>query len=408
MGRLSSPGHVRRLAVETDRLLEFGAAARTMDGFGWLDDAGRLDVTRPTELWITCRMTHVHALGALLGRPGCAELADHGIAALAGAFGDPEHGGWFTSVDRDGPVDTAKGAYPHAFVILAAASAAAAGRPGAAELLDAALDVSLRHFWDDDAGMVVESWDRTFSAAEPYRGGNAAMHTVEAYLAAADASGDRAWLDRAIRTTERVLELARGNHWRIPEHFDTELRPLWEYNADAPADPFRPYGATIGHSLEWSRLALNASAALLARGDAPPDRMLADATALFDAAVRDGWHVDGAPGFVYTVDWEGNPVVRRRLHWVLCEALAAAATLFHVTGEERFDEAYRRWWEYAEAHLIDHNGGSWWHELTPTHAVSRTVWSGKPDVYHALQAALIPRLPPAPSLASALAQGLLR
>ena len=137
MGWLSSPGHVRRLAVETDRLLAFGTAAHTVDGFGWLDEAGGLDRTRPTELWITCRMTHVYSLGALLGRPGCVELADHGVAALAGAFDDPEHDGWFTSIDRDGPVDTAKRAYPHAFVILAAASAAAAGRPGADALLAA-------------------------------------------------------------------------------------------------------------------------------------------------------------------------------------------------------------------------------------------------------------------------------
>jgi hypothetical protein len=36
------------------------------------------------------------------------------------------------------------------------------------------------------------------------------------------------------------------------------------------------------------------------------------------------------------------------------------------------------------------------------------VWEGKPDTYHALQATLIPRLPLAPALASALAAGLLR
>jgi hypothetical protein len=35
------------------------------------------------------------------------------------------------------------------------------------------------------------------------------------------------------------------------------------------------------------------------------------------------------------------------------------------------------------------------------------VWDGKADAYHALQATLIPRLPAAPSLASALARGLL-
>ena len=260
---LSSPAHHRWLEQETDRLLDFGRAARLASGgFGWLDTSGRVEEGRPTELWITCRMTYVFSLGALLGRPGCGGLVDHGLAALDGLFRDAEHGGWFATVgDGAGAQAQEKGAYPHAFVILSTASAAAAGRPGARELLDEALEVSLRHFWDDDAGMVVESWDRAFTVSEPYRGVNANMHTVEAYLAAADVTGDVAWLERAARIVERVVhELAAGNDWRIPEHFDADWQPLMDYNADTPAHPFRPYGATVGHWLEWARLTLHTRA----------------------------------------------------------------------------------------------------------------------------------------------------
>jgi mannose/cellobiose epimerase-like protein (N-acyl-D-glucosamine 2-epimerase family) len=407
---LSSAAHARWLESESDRLLTFAAASRLDDGgFGWLDDDGAVDAAHPTQLWITCRMTHCFALGALLGRPGAGPLVDHGIAALTGTFADAEHGGWFGAVGPQGPADDTKAAYGHAFVILAAASATAAGRPGADALLEQALDVSLRHFWDDDAGMVVESWDRTFTTSEPYRGVNANMHTVEAYLAAADVTGDRAWLDRAARITERVVHgFAAGNDWRIPEHFDTRWQPLLDYNADAPAHPFRPYGATIGHWLEWARLALHVRAGLAARGDATPDWLLDDAVALFDAAVREGWSADGSDGFVYTVDWTGQPVVRERMHWVLCEAIAAAAALHAATGDDRFDDAYRAWWDHAAERYVDADGGSWWHELGADGQVSRTVWSGKPDVYHALQATLIPRLPLGPVLAPALARGLLR
>lgn len=409
---LSSPAHHRWLEGETDRLLAFGRASRVATGgFGWLDENGDLEADRPAELWITCRMTYVFALGALLGRPGCGDLVDHGLAALAGPFHDDEHGGWFSAVGADGPVGAEqelKAAYSHAFVVLSTASAAAAGRPGARALLDEALAVSLEHFWDDEAGMVVESWDRAFTTCEEYRGVNANMHTVEAYLAAADVTGDRAWLDRAARITERVVHrLARGNHWRIPEHFDTAWGPLLDYNVDAPAHPFRPYGATVGHWLEWARLTLHVRAALEALGDAVPAWMVDDATALFDASVAEGWDVDGAPGFVYTVDWEGRPVVRERMHWVLCEALGAAAALWQVTGEDRFDDWYRTWWDYAARHLMDLTGGSWWHELGTDNEVSRTVWAGKADLYHAVQATLVPRLPLAPVLAPGLARGLL-
>lgn len=406
---LTTPAHTRWLENETDRLLSFGwRSAAPAGGFLRQDDIGR-PLPGPAELWITCRMTHVYALGALLGRPGSAALVDHGLAAIDGLFRDVEHGGWFAEVNADGtPHDSAKAAYPHAFVVLATASATAAGRPGASALLAEALAVSEQRFWDDAAGMAVESWDRTFTELDGYRGVNANMHTVEAYLAAAGVTGDRVWLDRAVRVITRVVHtFARENDWRIPEHFDSSWTADLEYNVDEPAHPFRPYGATIGHWLEWARLTLHARAALAVAGDEPPAWMLEDAVALFDAAVREGWAVDGAPGFVYTVDWEGRPVVRERMHWVVAEAIGTAAALFAATGEQRYDDWYATWWDYAGQYLIDREGGSWWHELGTGNTVSRTVWQGKADLYHAVQATLIPRLPLTPALAPALAAGLL-
>ena len=412
MAPIDSPEHRRALAAHAERLFAFGEHSALPDGgFGWLDERGRVDSARPVELWITCRTTHVFALAALHGRPGAAELVDHGVAALTGRFADPEHDGWFPALDpvTGAPSSDVKDAYPHAFVVLAASSAAAARRPGARELLDEALRVSLEHFWDDDAGMIVESWDRAFTELEPYRGINANMHTVEAYLAAWGVTRDREWLDRALRIVERAVhEFARGNAWRLPEHFDPQWQPVLDYNRDVPAHPFRPYGATIGHWFEWSRLTLHARAELEALGGPVPEWLLSDAQGLFDAAVREGWAADGEPGFVYTVDWDGQPVVRERMHWVLCEAIAAAAALHEATGQPRYAQLYLEWWDYAERCFVDDDGGSWWHELSSRHEVSRTVWDGKADLYHAVQATLLPRLPLAPALAPALAAGLLR
>jgi sulfoquinovose isomerase len=270
-----------------------------------------------------------------------------------------------------------------------------------------ALAVSERHFWREDDGMVVEAWDRAFASCEDYRGVNANMHTVEAYLAAADITGDDVWLDRAVRITRRVLdEFARANGWRIPEHFSAAWEPLLDYNADEPAHPFRPYGATVGHSLEWARLVLHAREALRRRAREVDTWMLEAARELFDRAVADGWAVDGADGFVYTVDFAGEPVVRERMHWVVCEGIGAAAALEAVTGEERYSDAYQRWWDYAAEHLVE-RPGAWQHELSAENGPSARTWSGKPDIYHSLQATLIPRLPLAPALAPAVAAGFL-
>jgi len=401
---LGNPAHARWLEAEGDRLLDFGRAARhPSGGFAWLDAAGDPEHDRPVELWITCRMTHVYALAHLMGRPGAGALADHGIEALLGRFRDPSYGGWYAAVGPDGPLSGDKTAYEHAFVVLAGASAAAAGRPRGRELLDAALGVLDEHFWDDEHGLVVEQWDASWSTLDGYRGVNANMHTVEALLSAADVLDDAGLRGRALRIVTRVVhDLARGNSWRIPEHFDESWTPLLDYNIDEPAHPFRPYGATIGHWLEWARLALHLRAGL---GSEAPSWLLEDAVQLFDASVREGWAVDGADGFVYTVDWAGKPVVRERMHWVAAEATATAAALFAATGEASYAGWYETFWEHVADHFLDTTSGSWRHELSPTLRASGLTWNGKPDTYHAFQATLIPRLPLSPTLAAALRDG---
>ena len=400
--------HRAWLEREGDALLAFGAeSAREDGGFAWLDEEGEADLTRPAELWITARMTHSFALGHLLGRPGLGALADHGIASLRGVFHDAEHGGWYAAVADGEAVDDSKQAYAHAFVVLAAASATAAGRPGAAELLDDALAVLDERFFEVEAGMSVDTFDRTFAQLEEYRGINANMHTVEALLAAADVTGQRRWLDRAVDIATRAIdEFARANDWALPEHYDTDWTPLLDYNREDPKHAFRPYGATIGHWIEWARLVLHARAALIAADGEAPEWMLEAATALMEKAAA-AFGSDGEPGFGYTVDWDGTPVARERMHWVAAEAVGAAAVMHRVTGDRAWAERYEQWWEYISSYLIDAESGSWIHELDAHNEPQGVTWPGKPDIYHAFQATLIPRLPVTPTLAAALRDGLL-
>ena len=394
-------GERRALADHRRMLVEFAAgSAHPAGGFAWLDGAGRARLDRPVETWITCRMTHVFALASMQGVDRAAGLMDHGVAALLDRLHDVELGGWYAAVDAGGPRVSDKRAYEHAFVVLAAASAATTGHDGGRALLDDALEVFERRFWDEGQGLLVEVWDRSWSVLEDYRGINANMHGVEALLAAHDATGDPVWLSRAARVTERVVHgFARAHEWRLPEHYSSDWQARLDYNRDEPAHPFRPFGVTVGHLMEWARLALHLRTAL---GDDAPAHLLPDARAMFGRAVSDGWHADGADGFVYTTDFTGTPVVRGRLHWVVCEGIAAAWALADVTGEKSYRDWYDRLWAYADAHLVDHELGSWRHELDPDNRPAESVWSGKPDVYHAYQAALLPELGPITSFAGAL------
>jgi mannose/cellobiose epimerase-like protein (N-acyl-D-glucosamine 2-epimerase family) len=231
------------------------------------------------------------------------------------------------------------------------------------------------------------------------------MHGVEATLAAADALQTRhperatQLRGQALRSTERVLHgWARERNWRLPEHFTPDWTPLPDYNRDKPADPFRPYGVTIGHQFEWARLALHVRAVTTE----PPDWLLDDALALFDAAAQRGWGADGEPGFPYTLDWTDRPVVTARMHWVLCEAVAAATVLHAVTGQERYRELAGRWRAHGEERFADPATGNWHHELTAAGEVASGTWAGQPDAYHLAQMLLLEGRPISGSLAAAL------
>ena len=392
------------LAAETDRLLDFGRAfPHPEGGAAWLDALGQPDLSRPVFTWITARMTHVYCLGHRLGRPGDGELAAQGLSGLVGRLRDRDAGGWLTSLDAAGQSPDEKACYTHAFVVLAASSARMTELPGADDLLEESLTLWQQKFFDPAAGLFLDAWNRGFDRADGYRGVNSNMHALEALLAAADATGDAGLREQALVIARRVaLDFARPQRWRIPEHFDPAWRPQLDHNVDLPDHPFQPYGATVGHGLEWSRLLLHLEASL---GDQAPEWLLSSSVALFDRAASDGWAVDGADGFIYTTDWEGRPVVRDRMHWVLAEGFAAAEALHQRTGEARYAELARTWWAYAERCLIDREHGSWHHQLDAENRVIDTVWPGKPDLYHAVQATLLPRLPLRLSLAAALAAG---
>jgi mannose/cellobiose epimerase-like protein (N-acyl-D-glucosamine 2-epimerase family) len=346
-------------------------------------------------------MTHVFALAHLMGIPGAGSLVDRGVAALLSQAFDERHGGWFEFLAPTTEDQKKKTAYVHAFVLLAATSARLAQRNDADELLSRVTEVIEERFWDEKAGRCVDAWSSDWEVLDNYRGANSNMHLVESFLALADSKGDVLWRDRALRIAEFFIhEVASKFEWRVPEHYDECWEPLLEYGRGAPNHQFRPYGSTPGHWMEWSRLLLSIEAAY----ETPPPWLFMDAQALFRTAIAMGWAVDGQDGFVYTLDWENKPAVRSRPHWVIAEAIGAAATLGKRSQNSEYELWYRRWWDYVSSNVIDETLGSWHHELDPTNQPRETTWRGKPDVYHAFQATIIPQLPQISSLAGALSR----
>ncbi|AQP45583.1 AGE family epimerase/isomerase [Tessaracoccus flavus] len=383
--------HLDELRRHRDELLDFYQPHVCLEsgGYAYLDDVGRPLPDQGAQLWLNARMLHCFSIATALGRPGAADVVEHGLAHLHGGAGqDLIHGGWYATAGGSNPSD-AKELYGQAHVVLAASSAAMAGFTEGRALLDEALDLIDRRYWREGDGRAVEAYDRTFSRLDPYRGQNANMHLTEALINAYEATGEAVLLQRAVRIAGHIAGRAASpdeGAWRLPEHFDEDWNVVWEFNKDEPRHPFRPYGSQPGHWLEWAKLLLQ----LRGLGVHEP-WLLPAAEHLFAGAFKDAWR--GTGGFVYTVDWDGAPVVEERFFWEPAEGMGAARLLELHTDDDRYAEAYGKLWGYVVDHFVDHESGSWFPELDAEQKPVTHTWAGKPDLYHAFQATLYAEVP---------------
>lgn len=386
-----------------ERLFVFGHRFPSPGGSSWyLGDDGTPWTEKNREAYVTCRMAHVYSIASFMGHEGSEALVDAAVKGLRGELRDKEHDGWYEGLTPGGGHLSGKQCYAHAFVILAGTSAYLAGRPEAEELLQEALEVYDRYYWNEEEGLSCDNWNTEFTVMDDYRGLNANMHSVEAFLAVADAAGKEEYRVRAGRIIDHVLGWAKDNHWQIPEHYTKDWEPDLEKNREKPDDPFKPYGATPGHGLEWARLITQWALSTYKEDKESMLPYIKASEELFRRAVEDAWNADGAPGICYTTGWDGKPIVHERMHWTLAEGINTAAVLYHVTKKQEYADAYAAFMQYLDEKVLDHVNGSWFHQMDQNNQVTGTVWPGKPDIYHALQATLIPYYAPEASIALAV------
>ncbi|MFP9136912.1 AGE family epimerase/isomerase [Devosia sp. XGJD_8] len=394
------PFHRQYLMRQANNLFDFFQAPsiNRKGGFFELnDDGSAIDAANSTrQIHGTARMVHCFTIGSLIGRPGSDEIVDHGMRYLWEQHRDQRHGGYVWSLDDNGPKDASKQAYGHAFVMLAASSAKLLGHPLADRMVADVTEVIERRFWDDKVGAVREEFANDWSGATRYRGQNSNMHLTEALMAAFEATGDKAYLTKA----ERIAELIIAKHavplgHRVAEHFDENWVLDKNYQG---SEMFRPSGATPGHWLEWSRLLYQ----LWVLGEKRLSWMTGAARELFRQSAELGWDQTHG-GFFYTLDWDNKPIMREKLWWPVSEAIGAAAYISaYDTTHDYFQIWYRKLWDYAENHVIDHKRGGWLSELKEDLTPTSRLFVGKPDIYHALQACLIPLYPATGSLTKAI------
>ncbi len=404
---VTRPAHRHWLLGQARTLFDFfqGAAFNPTGGFFALDTFGKPLPPKPgqtgaeRQIHETARMIHAFAAAHLLGLPGADRIVDHGMDFLWTRMRDGQAGGYFWGVDDTGPTNATKQAYGHAFVLLAASSAMTVGHPDAGRLLADITEVLRTRFWDATAGATTEEYAADWSPLGSYRGQNSNMHLTESLMAAFEATGDSSYLAMAESIADLIINRhARSLDWRVAEHFDENWRIDRAYRGDPM---FRPQGTTPGHALEWSRLLVQ----LWELGGRAHPWMPEAAKGLFLRTTSIGWD-RRTGGFYYTLDWDDRPDQSDRFWWPCAEGIAAAAVLGSIDPDPRFEEWYRRIWSFSTRHLIDHANGGWFPELDSDLRPAPRVFEGKPDIYHAVQACLIPLLPADGSLTKGLRAGL--
>jgi mannose/cellobiose epimerase-like protein (N-acyl-D-glucosamine 2-epimerase family) len=330
--------------------------------FHFFKDDGAVYDARTRHLVSSCRFVFVYAVAARrLNDPALLDGVRHGLRFLRDAHWDAEHEGYDWQLTwengRKQTRDATRHCYGHAFVLLACAHAAMAGVAEARPLIDATFALMERRFWQPDVGLYADETTADW-ITRPYRGQNANMHATEALLAAFEATGNAAYLDRAEQVATNIVQrqaaLTGGTVW---EHYRADWSVDWEFNRHDRTDIFRPWGFQPGHQTEWAKLLLALNR------HRPRDWLRPRAVALFDAAMPAAWD-DEHGGLYYSLGRDGTPHDTDKYFWVQAESLAAAAMLAQLPGDtERFRMAYTRLWRYSWDHFVDHRHGAWYRIL---------------------------------------------
>jgi mannose/cellobiose epimerase-like protein (N-acyl-D-glucosamine 2-epimerase family) len=324
------------------------------------------------------------------GDPLDRERMLHGVRFLRDAHRNPVTGGYAWELDWDDGrkqvVDDTNHCYGLAFVLLAWSQALLAGYEEAAPWIAETYALMEERFWEPQHGLYADEASSDWSVLSGYRGQNANMHACEALLTAFDATGDRAYLDRAAtlahNITVRQAGLAGGLVW---EHYRADWSVDPDYNRDDKTNIFRPWGYQPGHLTEWAKLLLIIERHVPTLGQ-PCDWLLPVARKFFDAAMEHAWD-RGYGGLHYGFGPNGQVCDGDKYFWVQAESIAAAALLGARTGDPAYWDWYDRIWGYSWDHFVDHRHGAWYRILGPRNEklTDQKSPAGKVD-YHTMGA----------------------
>lgn len=335
--------------------IDFDAAGRPKG------EAPKMIVTQARMVWLSSRLIRE-------GRGGSAmrDAARQGYRFLMDHMWDAQYGGFYWEVDRRGTtvVSPLKHLYGQAFGLYALSEYARATGDAQA-LADAGRLFDLLEAKAHDAkyGGYVEffarDWGPAPDGAMPYLGVpprvktmNTHLHLLEAVTAYYRASHLPLAATRlAELVTIQSNTVVRKSIGACTDQYERDWTPR------LGADVAR---ASYGHDLENIWLLADALDAL----GQPPGPYLDLFRTLFANAVAHGYDRQGG-GFFDSGPLGQDADRRTKTWWVEAEALVSALTMYRLTADATYLDAFRGTWRFVNETQTDWTSGEWYESVSP-------------------------------------------
>lgn len=302
---------------------------------------------------------------------GCAEMARWGFDFMLMRFWDPQYGGFYWKLKRDGTAaDDAKIVYGESFAIYALSEyTLATGDPRGLEYAGKTFDLLQKYCADTQYGGYYENVLRDWSVEEPgFAGGDRKgldthMHLMESFTTLYEASGEKIHRQKLLEIigllSTRMVDPVTGcglNQFDVAFHPIPAIAIKRTWNAERVGEtPAQPTETTsYGHNLELVWLMQRALG--IAQADVAPYLPLM--RKLLDHAVANG--VDWEYGGIYRDGLrDGGALVLEKEFWQHSESLVGFLAGLELFNEERYLDAFETLWRFVQTYMIIDGVGEW-------------------------------------------------
>jgi mannobiose 2-epimerase len=314
------------------------------------------------------------------------KIAEQGFHFLRDKMWDSRYGGFFMLRNRQGdPIqggyDTGKSAYGNAFAIYAlTVYYKMSGDTSALNLAQRTFFWLEKHGHDPEYNGYFDRMNRDGSwydksklkfrsrqlAGACWKDQNSSIHLLEAFTKLY-----RIWPDILLRERLReMLTLIRDTitteKGYLTLFLERDWTPVSFRDSSAAVREANSYfdHVSFGHDVETAYLMLEASHALRIKLDT---KTLIIAKKMVDHALTNGWDAQNGgfyfQGYYFNHSSSISIMSDKKIWWVQDEGLNALLLMARLFPNERkYEDAFKKQWEYMKKYLIDHEHGGWYME----------------------------------------------